>query len=135
MPSPNTLPIFSGLFTATAPTINIPITAPQIGDEANASLVKINALLAGGAASVPAATSGSYTAVSPFYSTTTGAGTTPASLTSFSFTSQSASATFNGVSVPSGTTLNFDADPGTKFSPVSYDGGGGPVFVAGSQLV
>lgn len=136
MPSPNTLPVFSGLFTATAPIVNIPVLNPQLADEGNASLAKINQLLVNSAGG-GSPNSGNYTAVNPYYATTTGAGTLPASLTSFSFYSAGGggTASFNGVSVPSGVTLQFDAAPGTKFSQVSYNGNGSSVFIAGSQLI
>lgn len=138
MPSTNKLPLSSGSFTSTAPTITIPQLQVQLNDEEHTSLAKINQLLfqGGGGGGVPSPASGSYTAVNPYYALVTGAGTLPPNLTSLSFMNQGTGiATFNGVNVPAGLSINIEAAPGTRFNQVAYNANGNNVYLAGAQLV
>jgi hypothetical protein len=124
------------LFTSTASGIVPPVLGPQGCDEVEQLLAKIAYSLANGGSVTTSSASGLYTAVAPYYATSSGAGTTPASLSNFSVTNGGTGiASFNGVALPGGMTIRFDAAPGTKFLPTSFNGSGNSLYIAGSQFV
>lgn len=139
MPTANQLPLINESFNSTATILTIPVSRPQATDENNVLLAKIANNTAGfstiGSGGVPSAASGNYTAVAPYYAVNSGAGTTPASLTSFSvYNSGPGTGLFNGAALPPGVTFSFNSAPGSKFSPVSFNGSGNSIYIAGAQL-
>jgi len=124
------------LYNSSASGIVPPVTLPQASDEVEQLLTKLLYVTANGGSATPSPASGSYTAVPAYYTTTTGAGTLPASLTSFSFYNAGTGiATFGGVAVPGGMTIALDAAPGTKFSQTAYNGNGNNIYLWGASLV
>lgn len=116
-------------------------TAPQCGDTLAILAAKQLAIAGGGGgtgvtSSPPSALAANYTSAAPYFFATTGAGSTPANLYNFSvMNAGSGAASFNGISLPAGMSVDFTAAPGTKFSSVSYNGSGNNIVIAGSQFV
>lgn len=126
--SANFKPLNQSLFNTGATPIIPPILTPQAGDETEQLLAKMLSVGGGG--------SGSYTASTIYFDKQTGVGSTPSDLTNISIYNQGAGlAYFNGVSIPSGFNFSFNAAPGTKFSPVSYNGSGSNLFLGGARLI
>ena len=112
-------------------------TAPQAGDSLAILLAKQLASISGtgSSSSPPTPLAANYTNTSPYYAVFTGAGSTPANLYSFSVMNGGTGlATFNGVNLPGGMSVDFTAAPGTKFSSVGFNGSGNSLYFAGSQL-
>lgn len=125
----NIHPLASGLSFTT--------TSPQCGDTIAVLLSKQLAIAGGGgsgvSSSAPTPLATNYTNTSPYYAVFTGAGSTPSNLYNFSVMNGGTGlASLNGVALPAGMSIDFTSAPGTKFSPISFNGSGNALYIGGS---